>query len=182
MKRGVVQINPGTMQYLLEQYTGGPGKVFANSLVSTARDVAHLFNGEETNFKDMSRLDILGYNALYNQADDRAPFYRTQAKYRKYKEQSEEFGYLMKGYEKEAAHDPMYALKLQELIRNHRGDVMRHEIIKESDARIREVNTARNLSTGNQRKLLNDAYNQLLKGVVDKLDKYENVNNNQKSE
>lgn len=169
VERGWAQINPGTMQYIVEQYTGGPGKVFSNTVVSTGRDVKNLFLGEDTNFKEVKRLEVLGYNAFYNQADDRTPYYRAQAKYRKYKEDADELDYKIRTYSKDAAVNPDHLIRLEELAKG--TDAVRLSIIKKVDKDLKNLNSAANQATGNERKLLRDLYNQNLMEIVNMLDK-----------
>jgi hypothetical protein len=170
VSRGALQINPATMQYLVEQYTGGPGKLFANTFVSAGKDLKNAITGDEVDF-NIRKLE--GVRAFWQQGDDRTQFYRTQAKYRKYKAESDEFAYKMRAYQKDAETNPEHYMKLMELVQG--DEAARYGIIHEVDATLRELNTAANEATGRDRKNIRSLYNEQLKYVVDELDKVKDI-------
>jgi hypothetical protein len=170
VSRGVLQINPATMQYLVEQYTGGPGKLFANTFVSAGKDLKNAITGDEVDF-NVRKLE--GVRAFWQQGDDRTQFYRSQAKYRKYKEEANEFEYKMKAYSKDAKSNPDHLLKLEELSKGE--GAARDSIIKGVDETLRDLNTAANQATGRDRKNLRSLYNEQLKYVVDELDRVKDI-------
>jgi hypothetical protein len=158
------------MQYLVEQYTGGPGKLFANTFVSAGKDLKNAITGDEVDF-NIRKLE--GVRAFWQQGDDRTQFYRTQAKYRKYKTESDEFAYKMRAYQKDAESNPDHYMKLMKLVQG--DEAARYGIIHEVDATLRELNTAANEATGRDRKNIRSLYNEQLKYVVDELDKVKNI-------
>ena len=168
--RGWIQINPGTMQYLVEQYTGGPGKLFANTFVSAGKDLKNAITGGEVDFNIRK---IEGVRAFYTQGDDRTEFYRVQAKYRKYKKEADELDYKIRSYEDDADVNPEHAMKLNEISKGVGSG--RLGIIKEADKNLRELNTAANQAEGADRKNIRALYNKTLSEVVAELDSVPNM-------
>ena len=166
VSRGWLQINPATMQYLVEQYTGGPGKLFANTFVSAGKDLKNLITNDEVDFNIRK---IEGVRAFYQQGDERTSFYRAQAKYRKYKEEADELNYKINTYVKYAPENPEYMLKIEELAKGK--GAARMMIIKQVDKTLKDLNTAANLAEGRDRKNIRSLYNEQLKYIVDELDK-----------
>lgn len=162
--RGKLEVNPAIVQYLWEQYTGGPGKVFSNT-ISIGKDAKDLLSGSETEFNIRK---VEGLKAFVQQGDDRTAYYRTQAKYRKYSEDAEKLYHDVKGYENGASENPMYLLKLEEITKG--DDFVRMQIIREADKQLSEINKAANKAEGRERKELHQLYNQSVKEVVDLLD------------
>ena len=162
--RGKIQVNPAIVQYLWEQYTGGPGKVFSNT-ISIGKDAKDILTGSDNDF-NMRKVE--GVKAFVQQGDDRTAYYRTQAKYRKYKEDADELSYRVSGYEKAAAEDPTALLKLEEIVKGE--DFVRMQIIKEAEKTLSQINKAANKAEGKERKELRQIYNQSVKEVVDLLD------------
>jgi hypothetical protein len=162
--RGKIQVNPAIVQYLWEQYTGGPGKVFSNT-ISMGKDFGDFLKGEDTDF-NMRKVE--GLKAFVQQGDDRTAYYRTLAKYRKYKEDADELSDRVSGYKQIAAEDPTAVLKLEEIAKGE--DFVRMQIIKEADKNLSKINKAANKAEGAERKELRRLYNQQVKAVVDMLD------------
>lgn len=162
--RGKLEVNPAIVQYLWEQYTGGPGKVFSNT-ISIGKDAKDLLSGSETEFNIRK---VEGLKAFVQQGDDRTAYYRTQAKYRKYSEDAEKLYHDVKGYENGASENPMYLLKLEEITKG--DEFVRMQIIREADKQLSEINKAANKAEGRERKELRQLYNQSVKEVVDLLD------------
>ena len=162
--RGKFEVNPAIIQYLWEQYTGGPGKVFSNT-ISIGKDAKDILSGEESDF-NMRKVE--GLKAFVQQGDDRTAYYRTQAKYRKYKADAEKLHDAVSGYEKGAAENPEYLLKLEQLSKGE--DFVRMQIIREADKQLNKINKAANKADGKERKDLRKMYNEQVKQVVDLLD------------
>jgi hypothetical protein len=165
IKRGNLEVNPAIVQYLWEQYTGGPGKVFSNA-ISLGKDAKDLFTeGEATDF-NMRKVE--GLKAFVQQGDDRTQYYRTQAKYRKYKADAEKLYDAVKGYEGAAVEDPSALIKLEEIAKGE--DFVRMQIVREADKQLSQINKAANKAEGKERKELRRLYNEQVKAVVDMLD------------
>ena len=162
--RGKFEVNPAIIQYLWEQYTGGPGKVFSNT-ISIGKDAKDILTGNESDFNIRK---VEGLKAFVSQGDDRTQYYRTQAKYRKYKEDAAKLYDAVKGYEAGAAENPEYLLKLEKLSKGE--DFVRMQIIREADKQLNQINKAANKAEGKERKELRQIYNQQMKEVVDMLD------------
>lgn len=162
--RGKMEVNPAIIQYLWEQYTGGPGKVFSNT-ISIGKDAKDLLSGDETEFNIRK---VEGLKAFVQQGDDRTQYFRTQAKYRKYMEDAEKLYHDVKGYETGAPENPMYLIKLEEITKG--DDFVRMQIIREADKQLSKINKAANKAEGKERKELRRLYNEQVKAVVDMLD------------
>jgi hypothetical protein len=167
------EVNPAIIQYLYEQYSGGPGKVIGNTL-SIGGDLLDLskglYNGEswkdiQTDF-NMRKVEAL--KAFVQQGDDRTAYYRTQAKYRKYKADAAELYDAVKGYEESAATDPMALPKLEKISASE--DFVRMQIVREADKTLNQINKAVNKAEGKEKRKLKQLYNEQMKAVVDMLD------------
>ena len=164
--RGKLEVNPAIVQYLWEQYSGGPGKFLGNTLVGAGKDLKDLLvEGEAPDFNIRK---IEGVKAFVQQGDDRTEYYRTQAKYRKYKADAEKLHDAVKGYEGAAAEDPMALMKLENIVTGE--DYVRMEIVREADKQLSKINKAANKAEGKERKELRRIYNEQVKAVVDLLD------------
>lgn len=95
-------------------------------------------------------------------------FYRTNAKYRKYKEDADRLYHDVKGYENGASANPMYLMKLEDITKG--DDFVRMQIIRETEAQLSEINKAANKADGKERKELRRLYNESLQEVVELLD------------
>lgn len=162
--RGKFEVNPAIIQYLWEQYTGGPGKVFSNT-ISIGKDAKDLLTGNETDFNVRK---VEGLKAFVQQGDDRTAYYRTQAKYRKYKADAEKLYDAVKGYQNGASDNPEYLLKLEQITKGE--DFVRMQIVREADKQLNKINKAANKAEGKERKDLRKLYNHQMKEVVDLLD------------
>ena len=162
--RGKIQVNPAIVQYLWEQYTGGPGKVFSNT-ISIGKDAKDLLTGNDNEF-NMRKVE--GLKAFVQQGDDRTAYYRTLAKYRKYKADADELSDKFSGYKKSAEDNPEALLKLEKLVKSE--DFVRMRIVNEADKSLSKINKAANQAEGKQRKELRQLYNRQVKMVVDLLD------------
>lgn len=162
--RGKMEVNPAIVQYLWEQYTGGPGKVFSNT-ISIGKDAKDILSGNESDFNIRK---VEGLKAFVQQGDDRTQYYRTQAKYRKYSEDAKKLYDAVKGYENGAAENPEYVLKLEQISKGE--DFVRMQIVREADKQLSQINKAANKADGAERKELRRLYNQQVKAVVDMLD------------
>ena len=159
--RGKFEVNPAIVQYLWEQYTGGPGKVISNT-ISIGKD---LLSGNESDFNIRK---VEGLKAFVQQGDDRTQYYRANAKYRKYKEDADKLYDAVKGYQGAAAEDPTALMKLQNLTKGE--DFVRMQILREADKHLSQINKAANKADGKERKKLRREYNQQVKAVVEMLD------------
>lgn len=162
--RGKFEVNPAIIQYLWEQYTGGPGKVFSNT-ISIGKDAKDILSSNESDFNIRK---VEGLKAFVQQGDDRTEYYRANAKYRKYKEDAERLYDAVKGYEGGAAENPEYVLKLEQISKGE--DFVRMQIVREADKQLSQINKAANKAEGVERKELRRLYNQQVKAVVDMLD------------
>ena len=162
--RGKMEVNPAIVQYLWEQYTGGPGKVFSNT-ISIGKDAKDILSGEDSDFNIRK---VEGLKAFVQQGDDRTQYYRTQAKYRKYSEDAKKLYNAVKGYEGGAAENPEYLLKLEQISKGE--DFVRMQIVREADKELSKINRAANKAEGKERKELRKLYNEQVKEVVDLLD------------
>ena len=162
--RGKLEVNPAIVQYLWEQYTGGPGKVFSNT-ISIGKDAKDILSGNESEFNIRK---VEGLKAFVQQGDDRTEYYRVNAKYRKYKADAERLYDAVKGYEGGAAENPEYVLKLEQISKGE--DFVRMQIVREADKQLSKINKAANKADGAERKELRRLYNQQVKAVVDMLD------------
>lgn len=163
--RGKIQVNPAIVQYLWEQYTGGPGKVFSNT-ISIGKDAKDILSGDESDFNIRK---VEGLKAFVQQGDDRTAYYRTQAKYRKYLDDAKKLRDAVNGYKKAAETDPLAPAKLEKISASE--DYVRMERILEADKELSKINKAANKAEGQERRELRRQYNQGVKEVVDELDK-----------
>jgi hypothetical protein len=154
------------MQYLVEQYSGGPGK-FASNTSSAVRDFYEMAFGDkgEANF-NVRKVEIL--KAFIQQADDNTKFYRAKAKYRRYKEEAEERSAQLSRAQKDAKENPEHYMKAEELSKG--VEAARMYFIKENDKTLKAINKDIYSSTGQKRKDLQALYNQKLSEMVDSLD------------
>ena len=162
--RGKLEVNPAIIQYLWEQYTGGPGKVFSNT-ISIGKDAKDILSGNDGDFNVRK---VEGLKAFVQQGDDRTQYYRTNAKYYKYKADADKLYDAWTGYQKGAAENPAYMLKMEEMSKG--ADFERMQIVKEADKGLGKINKAANKAEGRERKELRKIYNQKVKEVVDLLD------------
>ena len=162
--RGGVQVNPAIVQYLWEQYTGGPGKVFSNT-ISIGKDAKDILTGNESDFNIRK---VEGLKAFVQQGDDRTAYYRTQAKYRKYLEDARELKDRVNGYKKSASTDPLANTKLEKISASE--DYVRMSMILQAEKELSKINKAANQAEGKERKELRRQYNERVKQVVDMLD------------
>lgn len=165
IRRGKGEVNPGIVQYLWEQYTGGPGKFLANT-VSIGKDIKDVIMGNDNNFNIRK---VEGVKAFVQQGDDRTDHYRAQAKYRKYLEDARELKYAVDGYKKDKGVNPEHALKYDEIRKGK--DYVRMSIILEADEQLSKLYKEANKAEGTKRKELYKKYNELVAKVVKKLDK-----------
>jgi hypothetical protein len=163
------EVNPAIIQYLWEQYTGGPGKVFSNT-ISIGKDAKDILSGNESDFNIRK---VEGLKAFVSQGDDRTQYYRTIAKYRKYKDDAEKLYDAVKGYENGASENPDYMMKLERISKG--ADFVRMQIVREADKQLSQINKAANKAEGKEKKELRSMYNQMVKEVVDMLDEVEAV-------
>jgi hypothetical protein len=163
--RGKIQVNPAIVQYLWEQYTGGPGKVFSNT-IGLGKDMRDLIAGGEAPEFNVRKIE--GLKAFVQQGDDRTEYYRTNAKYRKYQKDAEELDNKIKNYENGAAENPEYWMKLQELQKGQ--DFVRMQMLKDANKYLKKLNKMANQAEGEERKRLRAEYNKLVKELVDELD------------
>jgi hypothetical protein len=162
--RGKIQVNPAIVQYLWEQYTGGPGKVFSNT-ISIGKDAKDILSGNESDFNVRK---VEGLKAFVQQGDDRTAYYRTQAKYRKYLEDAKKLKDAVTGYQQAAATDPLALPKLEKISASE--DFVRMQMVLEADKQLSKINKAANKAEGKERKELRKMYNEQVKAVVDMLD------------
>ena len=168
-KRGAIEINPAIVQYLWEQYAGGPGKVFSNT-ISIGKDAKDLLvNGEAPDFNIRK---VEGIKAFIQQGDDRTQYYRAQTKFWNYSDKADQFRYEhdIANLEKQAKTDPMARIELEELKRT--TDYIRMDILREANRDSKKegkvgLDTMRkNAKTRAEKR----AYNEAMKAVVDLLD------------
>ena len=164
VKRGKTEVNPAIVQYLWEQYTGGPGKFFANT-ISIGKDAKDLLSGKETDFNIRK---VEGVKAFVQQGDDRTAYYRMNAKYRKYSEDAKKLRHDVSEYKKDAGVNPDHRMKLETILKS--ADYVRSEIIKDSEKGLRELNNAVKQAEGAERRRLQRIYNEQVKAVVELLD------------
>jgi hypothetical protein len=162
--RGKIQVNPAIVQYLWEQYTGGPGKVFSNT-ISIGKDAKDILTGNESDFNIRK---VEGLKAFVQQGDDRTAYYRVQAKYRKYLEDAKKMKDAVNGYQQSAATDPMALPRLEKLSASK--DYVRMQMVLDAEKSLSKINKAANKAEGKERKELRKMYNERVKQVVDMLD------------
>lgn len=161
----ITEVNPAIVQYLWEQYTGGPGKVFSNT-ISIGKDVKDILSGNESDFNIRK---VEGLKAFVQQGDDRTAFFRASAKYYKYKADAEKLYHDIKGYEKAAkAGDPLAGMKLNEASKG--VEYTRMKLLRAADKHLSRINKDANKAEGKERKELRREYNRQMKAVVDELD------------
>lgn len=165
IKRGKLEVNPAIVQYLWEQYTGGPGKVFSNT-ISLGKDVQDFLKGKDTDFNIRK---IEGLKAFVQQGDDRTEYYRAQAKYRKYLEDAKELNDAVNGYKSDKGINPEHNMALEDITKGK--DYVRMRIILDADKSLSKINKEANKAEGAERKRLLNEYNKQMKIIVDKLDK-----------
>jgi len=166
-KRGWIQVNPAIVQYLFEQFTGGPGKTLSN-FISIGRDIKDLL--KEGSAGDFNARKVEGLKAFVQQGDDRTQYYRTLAKYRKYGEDAKELKDEVSRKMKRAEDGDVDALlKLQEIDKSVEAERMRIYYDYEKD--LRKLYSMM-LSTEDKalKKELQKDYNEAVKEVVDLLD------------
>ena len=166
--RGKIQVNPAIVQYLWEQYTGGPGKVFSNT-ISIGKDAKDILTGKDNDFNIRK---VEGVKAFVQQGDDRTEYYRTQAKYRKYLEDARKMKDAENGYKQAAATDPLAITKLEKMSASK--EYVRMEIALEAEKTLSKIYKAANQAEGKERKELRKLYNEQMKEVVDMLDEVGN--------
>ena len=171
------EVNPAIVQYLWEQYTGGPGKVFSNT-ISMGKDLKDAITG---NGSDFNIRKVEGLKAFVQQGDDRTQYYRTQAKFFKYQEDAEKFKHDsdISNLEKQAKQDdPAAKLELERILGT--PDYLRYEIIKEANRSSKKEGKEgldelrkeiRNTTDRKEKQRKQQVYNILMKEVVDALDK-----------
>lgn len=164
IRRGKLEVNPGIVQYLWEQYTGGPGKVFSNT-ISLGKDLQDFLKGKDTDF-NMRKIE--GLKAFVQQGDDRTEYYRAQAKYRKYLEDARELNDAVNGYKADNGVNPEHRIALEEITNGK--DYIRMKMILNADKSLSKINKSANKAEGAERKRLLKEYNRQMKTVVDKLD------------
>lgn len=164
IKRGKLEINPAKVQYLWEQYTGGPGKFLANT-VSIGKDIKDVIMGNDNNFNIRK---VEGVKAFVQQGDDRTEHYRSLAKYRKYREDAITLKHDVDGYKKDKGVNPEHALKYEEIVKSK--DYIRMRIILEANKSLEPLYKEANKAEGAKRKELYKKYNELVAKVVEKLD------------
>lgn len=162
--RGKIQVNPAIVQYLWEQYTGGPGKVFSNT-ISIGKDAKDILSGNESDFNIRK---VEGLKAFIQQGDDRIQYYRTLAKYRKYLEDARRMKDAENGYKQSAATDPLAPTKLEKMSASE--EYVRMQIALEAEKSLSKINKAANQAEGKKRRELRQLYNEQVKQVVDMLD------------
>ena len=154
--RGEMEVNPAIVQYLWEQYTGGPGKVFSNFISL----------GHDFNFRKLE-----GLKAFVQQGDDHTEFYRSNAKYRKYREDAEKLYHDIQGYKKLSETDPMAKISMASKTRG--VDYTRMQIIRKAEKYLSKMNKEANAAKGERKKHLRREINEEIKSIVDVLDKVE---------
>ncbi len=181
-KRGLIQINPSAAQYLMEQYTSGPGRLLANTLISGPKDGWNFILGNETDFNIRK---IEGLNAFFTQGNDQTQFYRIKAKFNLYERESKKFMYEnnITELEKQAkADDPAAKLDLQKLektkegaraflIREENRQDKRHDKIGLDDLK-REINK---MDDGVDKRKKEAEYNMRVRSLVERLDSISNM-------
>ena len=138
--------------------------MFSNT-ISIGKDAKDLLTGNDNEF-NMRKVE--GLKAFVQQGDDRTAYYRTLAKYRKYKADADELSDKFSGYKKSAEDNPEAMLKLEKLVKSE--DFVRMRIVNEADKSLSKINKAANQAEGKQRKELRQLYNRQVKMVVDLLD------------
>lgn len=176
--RGKLEVNPAIVQYLWEQYAGGPGKVFSNA-ISLGKDFGDLF--KEGEMPDFNMRKVEGVKAFVQQGDDRTAYYRTQAKYRKYKADADRLNDAINGYKALAGTDPTALVKLQELTKGE--DFVRMMILKQANKSLSKLYKAANqMEDAKREQELRRLYNQMVKMVVEELDKVGEVSSSRSPE
>jgi hypothetical protein len=171
VERGSIQVNPGQMQYFVEQYGGGPAKLAMNT-GSFAHDIYEwMFDeGKDANF-NVRKVEI--GKAFVQQADKNQKYYRTRAKYEKYRKEANILERKIKQYAEGSVENPEYLLRLNELTKG--VDAARMDIISSVENDLKKANKAIMSAKGDERKQLNDKYNKILSGIVAELDNVPNT-------
>jgi hypothetical protein len=159
------EVNPAIIQYLWEQYTGGPGKVLSNT-ISLGKDAKDLFSNGEA--PDFNLRKVEGLKAFIQQGDENTAYYRTKAKFKKYKEDADELYYQISNYKKDASVNPEHFMELKALERG--ADYTRMTIVREYEKDMRGLNKLIGNAEGRERKELIQQQNLMTKYVVDMLD------------
>lgn len=169
------EVNPAIIQYLWEQYTGGPGKVFSNT-ISIGKDVKDYVSGKGSDFNIRK---VEGIKAFIQQGDDRTQYYRAQSKFYKYQEDADKFKYDhdVSGLEKQAKTDPAAKLELDSLMKT--PEYQRYAIIKEVNRSSKKEGKVGldelrkeiyRIADRKEKRAKMQTYNHLMKEVVDLLD------------
>jgi hypothetical protein len=171
VERGSIQVNPGQMQYFVEQYGGGPAKLAMNT-GSFAHDIYEwMFDeGKDANF-NVRKVEI--GKAFVQQADENQKYYRTRAKYEKYRKEANILERKIKKYAEGSVENPDYLLRVNELTKG--VDAARMDIINSVENDLKKANKAIMSAKGDERKQLNDKYNKTLSGIVAELDNVPNT-------
>ena len=117
---------------------------------------------------DFNIRKVEGLKAFVQQGDERTEYYRTLAKYRKYKQDADALSDRVNGYQESAATDPLALPKLEKISASE--DYVRMMIVKDAEKSLSQINKAANKAEGKERKELRQLYNQGVKQVVDMLD------------
>ena len=166
------QVNPGTLEYLVEQYTGGAGRFFVNTGDAVGDAVRAALNKDH----DFNVRKLEGFKSLFQQSDDRTQYYRAQSKYWKYHKEADKLEHDIDYYVKDAETNPDSYMKAMEL---SQGDnAARLDIIKNTDSDMSTLRKAINSAEGEDRKNLQRLYNQNIKNIVDALDDPKKALNN----
>jgi len=167
------------LQYMVEQYTGGPGKLFANTAVSAGKDMITLI--ETGNAPDFNVRKIEGLRAFWTQGDERTQYFRTNAKYWNYQKNAKKFEHDLNGYKKDMEENPEHKMKYNEMTKG--ADYARYELIKEANRNSKkegkvglkdQYKNALKLE-GNERKEALRQYNERVSELVEKLDSIGNI-------
>jgi hypothetical protein len=176
------EVNPAIVQYLWEQYTGGPGKVFANtiSMGKDAKDLIDQVANEKPIDTDFNMRKVEGLKAFVQQGDDRTQFYRVQAKFFKYQHDADKFkhDHDLSTLEKNAKKDPFAKLELEKLEKT--AGYQRYKILKEANRSNKKEHKVgmdelrkeiKNTTDRAEKREMQRVYNYQMEGIVDLLDK-----------
>ena len=172
--------NPGVLQYLWEQYTGGPSKTLSG-IISIGRDAIEFgkqLAGKE-GAPEFNVRKIEGVKAFIQQGDERTQFYRTKAKFSKYEREAKRYLYEnnITELEKRAKNnDPEAILELGNLKKG--ADFTRADIIREANHQdkrngkigLDDFRSEMYKMTGKERKEAEKWYNKQVKELVNRLD------------
>lgn len=169
VQRGKIEVNPAIVQYLWEQYAGGPGKVFSNT-ISIGKDAKDLFTEGES--PDFNIRKVEGLKAFVQQGDDRTAYYRVNAKYRKYEEDGERLKRDLTRYAELAKDDPSAKMKLENLRKGK--DFTRAQMLFGENGMAKELRkmykAVQNAPDSKTEKELRLRYNKAMKQAVEMLD------------